>query len=109
VVGKVLISIGTLGCCTICFHHECNDEFEFDTYRNVLIKWLRFCYGENQFFSPRECPDALVLANILNIKETDRINDTIIIDEYGWKQITGDVFRPPRHQKTLSAFIGTGF
>ena len=37
------------------------------------------------------------------------INDTIIIDEYGWKQITGDVFRPPRHQKTLSAFIGTGF
>ena len=37
------------------------------------------------------------------------ISDTVTIDEYGWKQISGDVFRPPRHQKTLSAFIGTGF
>ena len=35
------------------------------------------------------------------------VNDTVI-DEYGWKQITGDVFRSPRHPKTLSAFIGTG-
>jgi transmembrane 9 superfamily protein 2/4 len=37
------------------------------------------------------------------------VNDSIIIDEFGWKQIAGDVFRAPRHQKTLSAFIGTGF
>ena len=37
------------------------------------------------------------------------VNDSIIIDEYGWKQIAGDVFRSPRHQKILSAFIGTGF
>ena len=37
------------------------------------------------------------------------IGDNIIIDEYGWKQIASDVFRPPIHQKTLSAFIGTGF
>ena len=36
------------------------------------------------------------------------VNDTVI-DEFGWKQITGDVFRSPRHPKTLSAFIGTGF
>lgn len=36
------------------------------------------------------------------------MNDTII-DGYGWKQITGDVFRAPRHPKILSAFIGTGF
>ena len=35
------------------------------------------------------------------------VNDTVI-DEFGWKQITGDVFRSPRHPKTLSAFIGTG-
>ena len=37
------------------------------------------------------------------------IGDNVIIDEYGWKQISSDVFRPPIHQKTLSAFIGTGF
>ena len=40
--------------------------------------------------------------------ERSIINDSIIVDEYGWKQINGDVFRAPRHQKTLSAFIGTG-
>ena len=37
------------------------------------------------------------------------IGDNAIIDEYGWKQIASDVFRAPRHSKTLSAFIGTGF
>ena len=37
------------------------------------------------------------------------VNDTIIMDEHGWKQIAGDVFRSPKHQKTLSAFIGTGY
>ena len=37
------------------------------------------------------------------------VNETIIMDEHGWKQIAGDVFRAPKHQKTLCAFIGTGF
>jgi transmembrane 9 superfamily protein 2/4 len=36
------------------------------------------------------------------------INNNVIIDEFGWKQIAGDVFRAPKHQKTLSALIGTG-
>ena len=31
-----------------------------------------------------------------------------IIDEYGWKQINGDVFRRPKKLILLSAFIGTG-
>jgi transmembrane 9 superfamily protein 2/4 len=37
------------------------------------------------------------------------IGDNVILDEHGWKQIASDVFRPPIHIKTLSAFIGTGF
>ena len=37
------------------------------------------------------------------------LSDNTIIDEFGWKQIASDVFRAPIHQKTLSAFIGTGF
>ena len=37
------------------------------------------------------------------------ISENAIIDEFGWKQIASDVFRAPIHQKTLSAFIGTGF
>ena len=40
---------------------------------------------------------------------TSTVIDDTIIDEYGWKQITGDIFRSPKHQKILSAFIGTGF
>ena len=40
---------------------------------------------------------------------TNTVIDDTIIDEYGWKQITGDVFRSPKHQKILSSFIGTGF
>ena len=55
----------------------------------------------------------LILTKTVN-KDLDKyntssvVNDTIL-DEYGWKQITGDVFRAPRHPKTLSSFIGTGF
>ena len=37
------------------------------------------------------------------------IGDNPVIDEFGWKQIASDVFRPPIHQKVLCAFIGTGF
>ena len=47
-------------------------------------------------------------------KDIDQYNNNavisdIIIDEHGWKQITGDVFRAPPHPNALSAFIGTGF
>jgi len=30
-------------------------------------------------------------------------------DEYGWKQVHGDVFRRPAHLTSLAAFLGTGF
>ena len=36
------------------------------------------------------------------------IGDSPVIDEFGWKQIASDVFRPPIHQKALCSFIGTG-
>uniref|UniRef100_A0A0K8REK6 Transmembrane 9 superfamily member n=1 Tax=Ixodes ricinus TaxID=34613 RepID=A0A0K8REK6_IXORI len=29
-------------------------------------------------------------------------------DEYGWKQVHGDVFRPPSHALLFSALVGTG-
>ncbi|KFD51698.1 hypothetical protein M514_07394 [Trichuris suis] len=29
-------------------------------------------------------------------------------DEYGWKQIHGDVFRPPAHQLLFASLVGTG-
>ena len=32
------------------------------TYRSVLVKWLRFCYGEDQTFDVDECPSALAPA-----------------------------------------------
>ena len=30
-------------------------------------------------------------------------------DEYGWKQVHGDVFRPTTHPMLFSATIGTGY
>lgn len=30
-------------------------------------------------------------------------------DEYGWKQVHGDVFRPPTSNMLFSALIGTGY
>lgn len=30
-------------------------------------------------------------------------------DEYGWKQVHGDVFRPASHPMLFSAFIGAGY
>lgn len=30
-------------------------------------------------------------------------------DEYGWKQIHGDVFRSPSYPMLLSVFVGTGY
>ena len=72
---------------------------------------------------------SLILSNVLSLiltliiffilsrtvkRDLDKYNQNAtlgdnVIDEYGWKQIASDVFRPPIHQKTLSAFIGTGF
>lgn len=30
-------------------------------------------------------------------------------DEYGWKQVHGDVFRPASHAMLFSALVGTGY
>lgn len=30
-------------------------------------------------------------------------------DEYGWKQVHGDVFRPPSHPMLFSALVGSGY
>jgi len=30
-------------------------------------------------------------------------------DEYGWKQVHGDVFRPPSHPILFSSLIGSGY
>ena len=38
-------------------HKGCTDA----TYRDVLVKMLRFCYGEDQVFKPNECAIAMVL------------------------------------------------
>ena len=37
-----------------------------------------------------------------------RVNEDEIIDEYGWKNISNEVFRKPINSELLSAFFGTG-
>ncbi len=47
------------------------------TYRNVLVKWLRFCYGENQTFSLEECPAALTVFQQLQLKTKEDVKSKI--------------------------------
>ena len=37
------------------------------------------------------------------------IQDRDLGDDYGWKQVHGDVFRPPAQLGILSSLIGCGF
>ena len=47
-------------------------------YRSVLVKWLRFCYGEDQTFSPEECPAALCALDHLQLTCRDEVRKTLI-------------------------------
>ena len=42
------------------------------TYRTVLVKLLRFCYGEDQTFSADECPVALTISSQLGLRKRTR-------------------------------------
>jgi len=48
-----------------------------ETYREVLVKWLRFCYGEDQMFSSHECPAALAASFQLHLSCLDEIKTLI--------------------------------
>lgn len=45
----------------------------------------------------------LILMIRLSLQEKD------LGDEYGWKQVHGDVFRPASHAMLFSALVGTGY
>jgi len=54
-----------------------------EKYRNVLVKWLLFCYGEDQTFTVDECPAALAVLFQLNfncLDELKAIMETYMID-----------------------------
>ena len=42
-------------------------------------------------------------------REDDLEDDERVGDESGWKQVHGDVFRPPKNLVIFSALIGTGY
>ncbi len=47
------------------------------TYRRVLVKWLRFCYGEDQTFSIEECPAAVTILQQLQLKVKEDVKSMI--------------------------------
>ena len=51
-----------------------------EKYRNTLIKWLRFCYGEDQTFRIDECSAALSSLFQLQLKCQDEVKT--IIESY---------------------------
>ena len=50
-----------------------NDEL----YRRVFVKWLRFCYGEDQTFSVDECPVALTVLSELKLSCEEEVKKEI--------------------------------
>jgi len=48
-----------------------------EKYRAVLLKWLRFCYGEDQIFTVEECPAAMIVFSQLQFKECQKIGERI--------------------------------
>ena len=44
---------------------------------DILVKWLKFCYGEDQSFKISECPAALDLLSRLQLKESERMEKEI--------------------------------
>jgi transmembrane 9 superfamily protein 3 len=42
-------------------------------------------------------------------REMDIEADDDINDDYGWKQVHGDVFRPPQYPLMFCSLIGTGY
>jgi len=52
-----------------------------------------------------------MVANILRRtinKDISRYNENLDSEESGWKQVSGDIFRPPSHPMFLSVLIGSG-
>ena len=48
-----------------------------EIYCRALIKWLRFCYGENQSFDAEECPAALTLLVQLKLRVGDNVKEDL--------------------------------
>ena len=47
-------------------------------YQNVLVKWLRFCYGEDQSFSCEECAAAFAVLNQLQLTCREDVQNAIV-------------------------------
>ena len=48
-----------------------------ETSRSVLVKWLRFCYSEDQTFNIEECPAAVTILQQLHLKVKEDVKSTI--------------------------------
>jgi len=55
------------------FHSADGDEKECKVYNRVLIKWLRFCYGEDISVTPDECGSAVAILFQLQLTCVDTI------------------------------------
>jgi len=69
---------------TWCFDID-SDEEKRRIYHNTVMKWLRFCYGEDQSFKPEECVAALVAFSQFQMKNCEEVDNKI--EEY-MKRVT---------------------
>lgn len=74
----------------------------------ILMRTLRKDYAR---YSKDEDLDDMVCIFLLIIffNEHFVFKERDLGDEYGWKQVHGDVFRPPAYPMLFSCFIGAGY
>jgi len=61
------------------------------TFFMVLLKWLRFFYGEDQTFSLDECPAALLIFDQLQVKTKPDVNVRATIAKHMMESVKNDV------------------
>ena len=70
----------------------------------ILMRTLRKDYAR---YSKVSCTSVIVFFNLIQEEELDDL-ERDLGDEYGWKQIHGDVFRPATQRMFFCSLIGTG-
>lgn len=85
----------------------------FDHFKNInsKIHWMNIIYSNIIVFSLAGLIIFIFIRAIKNDIEiyNTKVTEEDFIDEYGWKGISGDVFRRPIRCELLCAIIGNGF
>lgn len=73
----------------------------------ILMRTLRKDYA--RYAKDLDDIDDMVCRQCAHVNVRHFLQERDLGDEYGWKQVHGDVFRPPSMPMFFSSLIGTGY